>query len=202
MSEIISIDTGNGLQTATKITKFEPFKLVAEDSEILRNVVPEYDFDKESDSKELSERLIETIKLHRAFGLAAPQCGVSKRVFVIGAEDEYIVMFNPEILSSSIEETHMEEGCLSFPFMFLSITRPKQIFVKYQNKNGENKEIKLDGISAKVFQHELDHLNGITFQKRAKPLALKMATKRREKQIKKFARELLYSGMLNPEKNN
>lgn len=197
MSEMISIDTGNGFQTATKITKFEPYKLVSEDDDVLKLVAPKYDFDAETGHKELAERLIETIKVHRAFGLAAPQCGISKRVFVIGAEDEYIPMFNPEILSSSVENTHMEEGCLSFPFMFISITRPKEIFVKYQNERGERKELKLQGISAKVFQHELDHLNGITFQNRAKPLALKMANKRREKQIKKFAKELLNSGMIN-----
>lgn len=200
MSEMISIDTGNGFQTATKITRFDPYKLVSEDDEILKLVTPKYDFITETGHKELAERLIETIKTHRAFGLAAPQCGISKRVFVIGAEDEYVPMFNPEIVSSSVEETHMEEGCLSFPFMFLSITRPKEIFVKYQNERGEQKELKLQGISAKVFQHELDHLNGITFQKRAKPLALKMANKRREKHIKKFARELLSSGMINPKK--
>ena len=188
---MISIDTGDGIQTATKITKFQPYNLVEEDDPILKTVVPIYNFDEEFNTKELAERLVETVKVHRAFGLAAPQCGILKRVFVIGAEEEYIVMFNPEITFSSQEQSHMEEGCLSFPFLFLSVTRPKEIEVKYQTERGEVKVMKLQGISAKVFQHELDHLNGVTFMSRAKPLALKMSMKRREKQIKKFARELV-----------
>ena len=75
--------------------------------------------------------------------------------------------------------------------MFLSITRPKSVRVRYQNKKGETEESTFDGISARVVQHELDHLNGVTFDTVAKPLALKLARKSREKKIKQFARELV-----------
>nr|QMP82915.1 MAG: peptide deformylase [Caudoviricetes sp.] len=192
MSELLSIDTTESLKTATKIKKvFEPYKLVSEDDKILYEFTNEFVFGGSVDAVELAERLKETLKVHRAFGLAAPQCGFSYRVFVIGAEQEYIVAFNPKLIKSSIETLHMEEGCLSFPFLTLSITRPKEITVQYQNEFGELIEREFNGITARIFLHEFDHLNGVTFNKVAKPMSLKMGLKRREKQIKQFAREIM-----------
>jgi peptide deformylase len=102
-------------------------------------------------------------------------------------------MYNPELVEVSEEKVHLEEGCLSFPFLFLSITRPKSLVVKFQNEVGDYVNLKLDGISARVVLHELDHLNGVTFDMVAKPLALKMAKRGREKKIKSFAKELVGS---------
>lgn len=198
--EFVTIDTGN--PEITKIRKYEPYKLVSEEDECLYKKTEVFQFDGNFDPVELSERLIETIKLHRAYGLAAPQCGLNFRVFVMGAEDEYLTIFNPEILSSSEELLHMEEGCLSFPFLVLSISRPKEINVKYQDENGVYITKTFAGISARIFQHEMDHLNGITFNKVAKPLALKMSLKKREKQIKRFAKELLMQRKVKNENSN
>jgi len=190
MNDFITIDTSN--PTAVKIKDtYEPYKLVSEDDPILKQIMPEFDFNSDIDPKELANRLIETLTTHNAFGLAAPQCGLPYRVFVMGAEDQYFTMFNPEIINSSQESSHLEEGCLSFPFLVLGISRSRTITIKYQTETGEIKVFTLDGISARIAQHELDHLNGITFQSVTKPLALKMGLKRREKQIKQFARELV-----------
>lgn len=189
MSGMITIDTGD---SATKIIdhKYDRFELVDENDPVLRQVAEDFNFSNE-DADEISGRLVETLKLHRAYGIAAPQCGVSKRVFVMGLDKEFMTFFNPKIIRSSVETVHMEEGCLSYPFMDISITRPKDVTVSYQDMEGNCKEINLTGISARVAQHEIDHLNGITFNTVAKPLALKSSLKRREKRIKSFARELI-----------
>lgn len=199
--EILMIDTG-GSPEIKKLKNIEPYKLVSEEEMVLYKKIEPFDFNSDIDPIELSERLIETLKLHRAYGLASPQCGLSNRVFVMGAEEDYITAFNPEILSCSEETIHMDEGCLSFPFLVLAITRPKEINVRYQNEKGEYITKTFAGISARIFQHELDHLNGITFNKVAKPLALKMSLKKREKQIKRFARELLLQRKVKDENSN
>jgi peptide deformylase len=192
MNELITIDTEVAAKTATKIKiSYEPYKLVSEDDPILCEYIDEFVFDGTIDATELSGRLTETLKLHRAFGLAAPQCGLEHRVFVMGAEGDYITAFNPKVISSSTEILHMEEGCLSFPFLTLAVSRSKEIEVEYQNDLGERINRVFSGISARIFLHEMDHLNGITFNKVAKPLSLKMGLKRREKQMKQFARELV-----------
>lgn len=198
MSGMITIDTG---ESSTKIIKheYDRFDLVDENSPILKQVAKEFDFSTQ-DAVELSGRLVETLKIHRAYGIAAPQCGISARVFTMGLDKEFLTMFNPKIIRSSFETVHMEEGCLSFPFLVLSITRPKDVTVSYQDEEGNNKEINLTGISARVAQHEIDHLNGITFHKVAKPLALKSALKKREKKIKNFARELIQQRRLESER--
>jgi peptide deformylase len=190
MSEMITINTS--LPTAEKIV-YERFELVAEDNPVLKQKTPKFDFSSGIDTKELTGRLIETLKVNRAFGLAAPQCGLPHRVLVMGAGDNYFAMYNPELVEVSEEKVHLEEGCLSFPFLFLSITRPKSLVVKFQNEVGDYVNLKLDGISARVVLHELDHLNGVTFDMVAKPLALKMAKRGREKKIKSFAKELVGS---------
>ena len=199
--EFLTIDTGvsSGIK---KIKKCEPYKLVSEDEDILNKKTDFFNFDERVDAVEISDRLTETLKLHRAYGLAATQCGLDERVFVMGADDDYITAFNPEIVSSSSEKIHMDEGCLSFPFLVLAITRPKEINVRYQNQFGEYITKTFSGISARIFQHELDHLNGITFNKVVKPLALKMSNKKREKQIKMFARELLMKTKVKNENSN
>jgi peptide deformylase len=78
----------------------------------------------------------------------------------------------------------MVEGCLSFPLLGLSITRPAIVDVEYQDFNGEKKTATYSGISARCFLHELDHMNGIVYTSRAKPLALQQGMKKRHKLMK------------------
>lgn len=178
--------------TATKAPNGKVLQLVEEDNEILRTVIGEFDFyDSSLNPQQISDDLTETLKTHRAFGIAAPQCGLYHRVFVIGAEDNYITMFNPEILSVSEKKVHMPEYCLSFAFLELNISRPEVVTVKYQDVNGKEHVGTYSGITARCILHETDHLNGVTFHKLAKPLALKNGLKKREKHIKQFARELV-----------
>jgi len=178
MSDTLVFNTEEGM---TKIT-VPTFDLVAEDNPILREVLPEFDFKNPPvDPKEFASSLVETCIQRNGYGLSANQCGFRHRVFVMGADSEYVAFFNPKVTAMSEETVHMSEGCLSFPLLELKITRPSGIVVEYQDYNGEVKKANYVGVSARCFQHELEHLNGIVYTDIAKPLALQMAKKKRQK---------------------
>lgn len=103
------------------------------------------------------------LSLENALGLAAPQVGLSKSFCAVKLKDGVNVFCNPKIVENSTEKEIMEEGCLSFPEIFIEIPRFKKITVVYQNKKGENKKIQVEGLEARILQHEIDHLNGVVF---------------------------------------
>ena len=120
-------------------------------------------------------------------GLAANQVGITKRFFAIGHDSfdtfqKHAIIWNPQVINFSEEKVIDVEGCLSFPGIFVKIERPKEIEVQYETTQGKTKFAKLDGMESKCFQHELDHLEGITFNKKVSKLKWEMATKRSEKQ--------------------
>lgn len=97
-------------------------------------------------------------------GLAGPQAGISKRLFVVIADDDVRRVFiNPQIISTSAEMVDFEEGCLSVPLVYESISRPKKVTVQAFNENGRPFTLEADGLLARVIQHEYDHLDGILF---------------------------------------
>jgi len=180
--DLIVFDTSASLNIENKTDK--ALKLVHESDPILREVMPEFDFnDKSIDPVQLANALIGLCKENRGYGLSANQCGIRTRVFVMGAAEEYVAFFNPKLLNAT-GEVHMAEGCLSFPLLGLNITRPKMIEVEYQDYTGITRYMKLDGISARCFLHELDHMNGIVYTDRAKPMALASGQKKRDKIMK------------------
>ena len=179
MSELIKFDTTSDekIVIETKI-----LDLVPENDPILKQVIPEFDFDNPPiDPTDLSSQLVETCKEHKGHGLSANQCGLNYRVFVMGAENEYIACFNPQIIAASSEMIHMVEGCLSFPMLALRITRPAGVVVDYQDWTGKHHQANFVGISARCFLHELDHMNGIVYTEKVKPLALQQGLKKRAK---------------------
>jgi peptide deformylase len=195
MSEIKPIDGVFRLNTSEALTgqvkavveNIKTFKLVAETNPILHEPIPLFDFKNPPvDPNEFASSLVETCKKEQGVGLSANQCGFKYRVFVMGANDNYVAFFNPKVLTTE-GEVHMMEGCLSFPLLGLHITRPKKITVEYQDYTGETKNMTLDGISARVFLHELDHMNGIVYTQLAKPMALKSGMAKRQKMLKKIA---------------
>jgi peptide deformylase len=109
----------------------------------------------------------------------------------MGAGDEYVAFFNPKVLETK-GESHMLEGCLSFPLLGLRITRPAEILVEYQDFHGEVHQARFNGISARCFLHELDHMNGICYTDIVKPLALKSGIDKRDKAIKKIVTQQAY----------
>ena len=186
MSEVITYHTKDIGEKPQRVStpEVEPYTLIGEDNPILREYMPDFDLGApEIEPVELASRLVETCKLHSGYGLSANQCGIRARVFVMGAGDEYVAFFNPKIVAIS-GESHMDEGCLSFPLLGLKITRPAEIMVEYQDYNGTPRKATYVGLSARFFQHQLDLLNGIVYTQRCKPLALSTAIKKRDKLVK------------------
>jgi peptide deformylase len=115
--------------------------------------------------KSLAYNMLETMYLVFGVGLAAPQVGVSLKLCVVDVDPKqgsHIVLINPEIILGE-GKLFSKEGCLSFPGFFESVGRFEKIFVKYADLSGEKHEIKVEGLVAKVIQHEIDHLNATLF---------------------------------------
>ena len=112
------------------------------------------------------DNLRDTMYAADGVGIAAPQIGVSKRMIVIDPGDQLIEMINPQIISSEGEQT-AREGCLSVPDMVGWCKRAQTIKVKGLNRNGEEVEMEAVDMLARVFQHEIDHLDGILFPDKA-----------------------------------
>jgi peptide deformylase len=114
--------------------------------------------------RELAENLLETMQSNFGVGLAAPQCGVLKQVIIVLIGGTPQVLINPEIVFKSEEKVTDKEGCLSFNGEFYDIPRAKEIVIKYRNLEGRPiKETHTD-FTARVIQHEVDHLLGIVFK--------------------------------------
>ena len=118
------------------------------------------------DRSKLSYTLTENMFHHRGVGLSANQIGIQERAFVMISDMETqdtITCFNPRIIKESKEKVVMEEGCLSYPELFIEISRPSSIIVKYEDEGKELHKVKLTGFIARIFQHEYDHMEGIDF---------------------------------------
>lgn len=154
-------------------------------NQILRKQIPEFNFDNPStDPVELEKQLIELMLAHDGIGLAANQAGIEARVFVIGHRENpeaAQAFFNPMVVATVDELEDLEEGCLSFPGVYVNIKRPKKILARWQNSKGEWQESEFDGYNCKCFLHELDHLEGIVFQDRVSTLKWALAVKKTKK---------------------
>jgi len=138
--------------------------LIPEDNQILHQKVKKCSYN--LDRKKLSKTLVENMKHHEGLGLSANQIGIPERAFAMIRNIEYneiIVCFNPRIVKTYSEKVEMEEGCLSYPDLFLKISRPKKIVVKYEDVDKKIHKLKLDGLSARIFLHEYDHMEGINY---------------------------------------
>jgi len=116
----------------------------------------------------LIEDMWETMYTYKGVGLAAPQIGIGKRIFVAEAEKRKLVMVNPVIIHKEGEEL-MEEGCLSLPEVYLPIPRAIFIEVEGLNEKGEKIKVEAEGLLSRVIQHEIDHLEGILTIDYARP---------------------------------
>ena len=117
----------------------------------------------------VAKTLVENMHHYEGIGLAANQIGMDIRAFAMIRDIEYndvIVCFNPVILKTYGELVSCEEGCLSFPDKFINVNRQDIIDVMYEDEEGREHKIKLEGFASRVFQHEYDHLEGIDFTQR------------------------------------
>jgi peptide deformylase len=133
---------------------------------------------------ELYTDLAETMNAHNGLGLAAPQIGIPLRVCVIRS-DPIVGLFNPDIIEFSAEYAELEEGCLSFPGIYAKVKRSRIIKVWAADPTGSYQTMQLFDISAKVVQHEVDHLNGKLFTRNVQPMSLAMACRKAQKTHKK-----------------
>lgn len=169
------------------------YQLIHPESPILKVPLSDISFDNFQETfhltpQELYDNLLESMQKHGGIGLSANQCGLMIRAFVMYTDwdkKENEIYFNPRIIWESEETEIYDEGCLTYPYLFLSIKRPDIIEFTYQNVNGEEKTGKFRGLTSRVFQHEYDHMEGKNFTQMVSPLKLNMARKKAAKMIKK-----------------
>ena len=168
------------------------------DPRLLMQIAPFLDENLEKlgfkDRVELSKVMYDTMAKYGGIGLSANQVGLPFRMFIMGGHPQIDngrvrSVFNPLINDVSEETVSMKEGCLSFPFLFLTITRPKWCHVKYTDENGKDVEEVLHGMNARIFMHENEHMNGYVFTDLVSKFKLKRAEEARKKMVKRFARE-------------
>ena len=166
------------------------YKLVDASSSILNNPGAKFDFnDPPTDPVQLSKDLVSHMNHFGGIGLSANQLGLPYRCFVMVGEPIYAV-FNPVITGTNSDVEMMEEGCLSFPGLYLRVKRPTMIRVRFQDAFGDQVIRKFNGMTARVFQHEFEHMEGDRFIDHVSDFALQRARTKQEKVLKKVRRQL------------
>ena len=132
------------------------------DNSILKQNCQPAVFDNPKKNRDLAHQMLRLMKKEHGIGLAANQVGIDIRLFVMSINNTYYHCFNPEIIEYLDDPVPYNEGCLSFPEENCLILRPNTIRVRYSSAQGKATEEILTGLASRCFQHELDHLNGIT----------------------------------------
>ena len=159
-------------------------ELVKENNSILKQKAERFDFDNPPmDPTELFQTLKQIMIEKKGIGLAAPQVGLPYQVFVLGNPldpDSIFSVFNPKVVDEQ-GQVLMEEGCLTYPGLFIKIKRPEKIRVRFSGHDGNVGTMPMEGYTARAFLHEYDHLQGVTFDKRCSKLQLDRAKKQKQK---------------------
>ena len=157
------------------------YELVPNTDPILKQKLDLFDFNHPpTDPNQLAHDITQSVIHYQGWGLAANQLGLPYRVFVINSDPKF-VCFNPRIVDQSTEEVKMLEGCLSFPKLTLNIQRFTAIRARFTLPNGETITKDFTGATSRIFQHELDHLNGILFTTKISRLELDIARRKANK---------------------
>ena len=165
-------------------------QLVKPEDPILHKVPAPYVFEDYEDTTELFANLMfDRMQELKGMGLAANQVGVNTQFFTMGVDVLRIDVFNPKIVSMSGQVT-TEEGCLTYPGIFLQIKRPLNIGVEFQNVKGELVKMNLTGLTARIFLHEYDHLMGKTFKEKVSNLKWSLANKKLKNVRDKLKKEI------------
>ena len=140
------------------------------------------------DRKELQDRLLSAMEHYQGIGLSANQIGIKERAFIMYSDvkkKETITCFDPLITDYSEEKIIMDEGCLTWPGLWLKVERSEGIRCVYNDVDGELVQVQMHGLEARIFQHEYDHMEGTNFTQRVSRLKLNMAKRRASKMRKK-----------------
>ena len=163
------------------------YKLLEPEHKLLLHPLPEITAETEpEDRKELLDNMVETMKHYGGIGLSANQCGIPIRMFVFGDNENYVPCFNPRIIETAGELIPIEEGCLTYPGLFVKIFRPDMVTATFEDENRELHKETFTGLMARVFLHEMDHMEGIDFTSRAGKMALDIAKRKRQRGMRKL----------------
>jgi peptide deformylase len=136
--------------------------------------------------KDAAKQMLEIIKQDKGIGIAGPQVGLMKRIFVVHIEgDEERIFINPSILETSQEMVKFEEGCLSVPGVYVDVVRSESVKVQAWNEKGKPFTMEASGLLARVIQHEYDHLEGVLFLDRLSELKKNRLIEKYEKSLVK-----------------
>jgi|TARA_R110002073_G_scaffold335857_1_gene529250 peptide deformylase len=196
MSDVLSFDTAENKDDLSFWHAYKPF-INADDGSMEIDLDHEFLWDDsletfdfknpQVDPVNLSASMVTLMRKLGGYGLAANQVGLPLKMFVMEGEPAYAI-FNPKITYTGEEEILLEEGCLSYPGMNLKVTRPRFMRARFQDPYGDFVTRQYDGITARVFQHEFDHLLGVDFTQKVSKLRKQMAFK---KWKKKYGRTTL-----------
>jgi peptide deformylase len=190
MNDILVFDTKENLM-AEEVPVALP--LYGDDFHMLKEVMPDYgDSLPNPYMLDLVKRMKMTMRTYGGIGLSANQCGVRARVFIIGHDDFQLTCINPKIVDRSQNKVKDKEGCLSFPGMYLRVPREEWIVAEFTNEMGETKQVRLEGLTARCYIHELDHMNGIRFVDHVGSVSIRLAKQKQEKILKKYQRQFKY----------
>lgn len=154
----------------------------------LRKIPTAFDFDAQN-AQELADTLWEECRRLNGLGLSANQVGIDARVFVMGTDETNRKnIFNPQVVSTSNDSELAKEGCLSYPGLWLSVKRPKEVTLSYQTVTGDHVVETFVGLPARIAQHEYDHMQGLNFSDHVSQLKLDMALKSLNKRAKRYLR--------------
>ena len=156
------------------------------------DMLKEHDF---KDRKELTEAMFTCMNKFHGIGLTCNQVGLPFNMFVAGGHPDVekglsIAMFNPMIVSVGVEEILMKEGCLTYPYIFLAVKRPRKCVMKYEDTEGKTQEAHLDGMMSRICQHEYDHTLGRNFTEHVSKFKLKRAQDKAVKSIEKIKKHM------------
>jgi peptide deformylase len=155
--------------------------LVKYNHPLLSTPAPVIDFNGDVDFEAFDRNMLETLNAHGAYGLSANQVGLPWRAFAMASPSGGAVLYNPRIVDASEASQELEEACLTFPGLVLKVTRPRIIKVRYSLRDGTVITKKFQDFTARVFQHELDHLNGVTIIDKMEGLKKQFARKKWDK---------------------
>ena len=169
------------------------YTLLEPNHPLLHSPLPEITAETEPEDRvELTNNMAETMKHYGGIGLSANQVGIALRMFVFGDKEHFIPCFNPKILEYGGPDMPIEEGCLTYPGLFVKIYRPEWVTVTFEDENRELHEETFRELLARVFQHESDHMECIDFRSLAGRISLNMPqrkVKRATRKMKKVAED-------------
>ena len=166
------------------------YNLVDEGSDILSTKMERFDFnDPPIDPEELGKDLLAHMRYFGGIGLSANQLGLPYRVFVMEGDPGF-VCFNPRITAHAGDEVLLEEGCLSYPGLYIKKKRPAMIRCNFQDPYGNSITKRFSGISSRIFQHEFEHLEGANFLEGVSRLALDNARRKQRNLLRRVKREV------------